>query len=111
MTCHTVDGTSRSKLASVLIPNRRDWHSLVQPCRTRIRGSLAGCELAAPCDRQATPDDTNLHLIKPMEMMDRPMAVADGEPIGRGDRGADPGLGAANRGLKALTFGKTGCDR
>jgi hypothetical protein len=28
-------------------------------------------------------------------MMDRPMAVADAEKIGGGDRGADPGLGVA----------------
>ena len=33
--------------------------------------------------------------VKPVEMMDRSVAVADAEAIGGGDRGADPGLGVA----------------
>ena len=43
--------------------------------------------------------------------MDRPVAVADAEAIGRGDRGADPGLGVANRGFHVLALGKAGRDR
>ena len=45
-----------------------------------------------------------------MEMMDRPMAVADAKAIGRGDRGADPVLGLANRGFQVLAFGKASRD-
>src|SRR5712671_6352685 len=45
--------------------------------------------------------------IKSVKMMDRPMAVADAETIGRRDRGADPGLGVAHRGFKLLAFRKT----
>ena len=45
-----------------------------------------------------------------MEMMDRSIAVADVETIGRRDRGVDPGLGIANRGFHALALGKAGGD-
>ena len=45
-----------------------------------------------------------------MEMMDRSIAVADVETIGRGDRGVDPGLGSANRGFQVVTLGKAGGD-
>src|SRR6266576_7343112 len=44
--------------------------------------------------------------IKSVKMMDRPMAVADAETIGRRDRGADPGLGVAHRGFKLLALCK-----
>ena len=47
---------------------------------------------------------------KLMKVMDRSIAVADVETIGRRDRGADPGLGLANRGFHVLTLGKTGGD-
>src|ERR1700676_4649800 len=89
--------------------------------------SLNG-ELAARCDKEATdlstsrPPQTigpamagaagspgrrqNSCSVKPMKMMDRPVAVADTDPIGRGDRGADPGLGIANRGFQLLAPGK-----
>ena len=46
-----------------------------------------------------------------MKMMDRPMAVADAETIGRCDCGADPGLGMANRGFQILALGKARSDR
>ncbi len=45
-----------------------------------------------------------------MKVMDRPIAVADVETIGRRNRGVDPGLGLANRGFHAVTLGKTGGD-
>ena len=41
-----------------------------------------------------------------MKMMDRPIAVADIKAIGRRDRGADPGLGLANRGFHVIALGK-----
>ncbi len=49
--------------------------------------------------------------IEPMEMMDRAVAVADTEAVGRGDRGADQGLGVAHGGFHRLAFGKAGGDR
>ena len=48
--------------------------------------------------------------IKPMKMMDRPMAVADVETIGRRDRRADPCLGVAHRGFEILALGEACCD-
>jgi len=50
-------------------------------------------------------------LVKAVKMMDRPVAMADTEAIGRRDRGADPGLGLANGGFQILAFGKAGGDR
>ena len=50
------------------------------------------------------------NLIKPMEMMDRPMAMADTEPVGGGDSRADPGLGVAYRGFQLLALGEAGGD-
>src|SRR5579863_486682 len=49
--------------------------------------------------------------IIPMEMMDRAVAVSDMEAIGRGDGGADEGLGVAHGDLHLLALGKTGRDR
>src|SRR5450631_4379761 len=49
-------------------------------------------------------------LVKPVKMMDRPVAMADTEAIGRRDRGAEPGLGGANRGFHVLAFRETGGD-
>ena len=49
-------------------------------------------------------------LIKPMEMMDRSVAVADAEAVGGGDRGADPVLGLANGGFQVLAPGQAGRD-
>src|SRR6476469_5995556 len=49
-------------------------------------------------------------LVKPMEMMDRSIAVADVETIGCRDRGTDPGLGIADRGFHVVTPGQTGGD-
>jgi len=46
-----------------------------------------------------------------MKMMDRAMAVADTEAIGGGNRGADPGLGVADRGFHVLALRKAGSDR
>ena len=43
-------------------------------------------------------------LIKPMKMMDRPVATTDAEAVRGCNRGADPGLGAANRGLQSSPF-------
>src|ERR1700736_5254523 len=48
--------------------------------------------------------------IKPVKMMDRPMAVADVEVGARRDRGADPCLGMTNRGFHLLALGETGRD-
>src|SRR5580693_6233558 len=48
--------------------------------------------------------------IESMEMMDRPMAVADIEAISRRDRGADPGLGIADRCLQVLALRQSRCD-
>jgi hypothetical protein len=53
----------------------------------------------------------DLRSVKPVKMMDRSMAVADAKAIGGRDRGADPGLGMANRGLQVLTPGKASRDR
>jgi hypothetical protein len=47
---------------------------------------------------------------KPMKVMDRSIAAADVEAIGRRDRGVDPGLGIANRGFQVVAAGKTGGD-
>ena len=44
--------------------------------------------------------------IESMEMMDRPVAVADVEAIGRRNRGADPGFGIDHRGLQLVAFRK-----
>jgi hypothetical protein len=44
--------------------------------------------------------------IKPMEMMDRPVAMADAETIGGGDCGTDPALGVANRGFEIVALRK-----
>jgi len=41
-----------------------------------------------------------------MEMMNRPMAMADTEPVGGGDGGADPGLGVADRGFQLVALPK-----
>ena len=48
--------------------------------------------------------------IQPVKMMDRPIAVADVEPIGGRDRCADPGLGVTDRGFQLLALGKPGRD-
>lgn len=50
-------------------------------------------------------------LVKSMKMMDRSMAVADLEAIGRRDRCAHPGLGMAHRRFQLLALGKTRRDR
>ena len=49
-------------------------------------------------------------LVESMKMVDRPMAVADAEAIGRRDRGADPGLGVAHRGFHVFALRKAGGD-
>ena len=49
--------------------------------------------------------------VKLMEMMDRPVAVADAETVGSRDRRADPGLGIAHGRLEILTLGKARGDR
>src|SRR5580700_8874366 len=45
-----------------------------------------------------------------MEMMDRPMAVADAEAVAGGDRGTDERLGVANRGFQILALGEASGD-
>ena len=49
-------------------------------------------------------------LVKPMKMMDRPMAVADAEAIGGRDRRTDPCLGVAHGGFEILALGEACCD-
>ena len=49
-------------------------------------------------------------LIKPVKMMDRPVAMADAEAVGRRDRGADPGLGVAHGGFHVLALCQPGSD-
>src|SRR5882757_2447642 len=48
--------------------------------------------------------------IEGVEMMDRAVAVPDVEAIGRGNRGTDPALGAANGGFQVVAFGEAGRD-
>ena len=48
--------------------------------------------------------------VVPVEVMDRPVAVADREAVGGGDRGADKVLGVADGCFHVLAFGKPGCD-
>src|ERR1700722_16371323 len=55
-------------------------------------------------------DDNNFVSVKPVEMMDRPMAVTGTEMVRRGDRGADKGLGVANGGFHLFALGETGGD-
>ena len=47
-----------------------------------------------------------LPLIKLVKMMHRAVAVADGETVGGGDRGADPGLGVAHGGFHVVALGE-----
>ena len=49
-------------------------------------------------------------LVKPMKMMDRSVAVADVEAIGRRNRGTNPGLGMTNRGFNVLALDEAGGD-
>src|ERR1700730_7709556 len=51
-------------------------------------------------------DDVRFCSIKPMKMMDWPVAMADAETIGGRDRRTDPGLGMTNGGFHRLTPGK-----
>src|SRR5260370_24501462 len=44
--------------------------------------------------------------VKPMEMIDRPVAVADAEAVRGRDRGTDPGLGVADGGFQIVALGK-----
>src|SRR6516162_4804799 len=53
---------------------RRPEAVLAQPCDANQTFTLAG-DLAVRCDNQAT----RIGSVKPMEMMDRPMAMADTE--------------------------------
>ena len=48
--------------------------------------------------------------VKSVKMMHRPVAVADGETIGGGDGGADPGLGVAHGGFHVLALGEASGD-
>jgi hypothetical protein len=86
----------------------------------RGNSSVAGCLDLSAVDRHhrikralcfVAAGRLRLGLIKPMKVMDRPMAVADTEAIGRRDRGADPVLGLANRGFHILAPRKTRRDR
>ena len=52
-----------------------------------------------------------MSLVEPVKMMDRSMAMADAEPVGGRDRGADPGLGMTNRGIQVLAPGEAGRNR
>jgi hypothetical protein len=45
-----------------------------------------------------------------MKMMDWSVAMADAEANSGRDRGADPGLGIANRGFEFVALRKPGCD-
>ena len=47
-----------------------------------------------------------VRLVKPVEMVDRPVTVTDAETVGGGNRGADPGLGVADRGFHVLALCK-----
>ena len=55
--------------------------------------------------------DKPLRSIKSMKMVDRAMALADADAIGRRDCGRDPGLGMTHRLLQRLAFGEAGCNR
>ena len=48
--------------------------------------------------------------IEGVEMMDRPVAVTNAEPVRLGDGRADIGLGVMNRGLQGLALRLFGCD-
>src|SRR3984893_12805728 len=88
------------------------WMANEQCCATTKRqpsprDAARGSHAPRLIDRGSGPGTTsNFRSIKAMKMMDRPMAVADAEAIGRCDCGADPGLGMANRGFHLVALGQ-----
>jgi hypothetical protein len=70
---------------------------LKSECRFRDR--------VEPASRQKSPS------VKPVKMMDRPVAVADAELICCRDRGADPGLGVADGSFHIFALRESRCNR
>src|SRR6188508_1120060 len=60
------------------------------------------------CDDRTKFSDA---LVEFLEMMDRPMTMADAEAVGGCDRSADPGLGVAHGSRHVLAFGEFCCNR
>ena len=61
------------------------------------------------CEERSA-SDARIHLIEPVKMMNRTMAVPDIETIRRGDGGGDVSFGATHRGFQILAFRQTGRD-
>ena len=93
----------RSKAVEIRRPHRRLSSTIAR--RDPLADISALRQLATASSlRRRSPSAADS--IKSMKMMDRPVAVADTKPIGRGDRGTDPGLGMTDRGCQVLALGK-----
>src|SRR5512139_2706236 len=69
------------------------WRSIVR--KLFIGTTFAAMENHCTDSIPNYPVKSDRLLVEPVEMVDRPVAVADGETIGGGNRRADPGLGIA----------------